>query len=230
MCNVCCASDAIEQTRHGRAARFAWPQEEPGKRYTLEAWRALPLAAVIFVEAECDTPEFTPGRLRVRRDGEERWTDWVDTGDLASSMAALGTDVRWAHVPAVAKAWIEGGEDAPLLDTLKREDVIDPTSRLVASAKRARLAARRLTWQRSQRRVAGVLARLGDGWRPPSSTRSSRYSTGGRFTHTSGARLTIYALGGVHFAWAKARGHLQVDKRQFAGTLPDLLFLFTRVQ
>lgn len=102
MCNLCCAEDALESTTQRGFASFWW---SPDSGLGLD------------VQAEGAAAEFKPARLRVRRSGEgdEAWSPWLSSEDLAGSMSALGTDVRWRFVPDEVKAWLSGGAWEPVL-------------------------------------------------------------------------------------------------------------------
>lgn len=90
MCNVCDASTALDLSRRGVPATMAW-----GIGHSIE------------VEAESEGAEFKPARFRFRRP-KEAWTPWQQSDDLAGSLGALGTDVKWEFVPEPMRRWVVG--------------------------------------------------------------------------------------------------------------------------
>lgn len=107
MCSVCDAAAVIKANQEGQTATFAWTHG--------------PAGLVLEVQGEAASPEFSPGKLRLRR-GEEgewsEWTEWVETDDLAGSLGRLGTDIKWRFVPCEVKMWFKGGDFGPVLDRL----------------------------------------------------------------------------------------------------------------
>lgn len=152
MCNVCCASQALQATAKGEAASFDWSEPDKAGLAVLtklhrkegeshRAWlrreretqkqvpRHAPEPALrpLRVEATGTQPEFTPARYRVAR-GDDPPSEWRDTDDLASVMAALGADVRWKYVHPVVQAWLRGKTD--LLPVLAHLDHPTPHPKL----------------------------------------------------------------------------------------------------
>lgn len=103
MCDVCCATKAIEKTAEGAEAVFWW-------RTTTPAWRPdssptwpprdagdpPPAAPRLHVQAEGKAEG--PGRVRFRFP-EGEWSDWIETADVAGTMMCLHVDVKWRYVP-----------------------------------------------------------------------------------------------------------------------------------
>lgn len=98
MCNVCCATQALEAA-------------------TLFRWIDGPSALGLEVEARGEGPEFKPAKFRFRRHEDPRpsfpskgapWTPWIETRDLAGAMSRLGVDVKWMYVDAAVKAYLRG--------------------------------------------------------------------------------------------------------------------------
>jgi len=68
-------------------------------------WKDAPQDVSLEVESTCDRPEFTEGLFRMRS-GTSEWSPWLKTNDLAGTMTAYGTDVKFHLMKHEVKSWL----------------------------------------------------------------------------------------------------------------------------
>lgn len=98
MCCTCDANRLIEAHAEGQTVIFDWDDVPE---------------VVLEVEAIGDEAEGAPAKVRLRK-GQEGWSAWFDTNDLATTMLRLGTDVKWPWVRKEIKAWLTGSGELDL--------------------------------------------------------------------------------------------------------------------
>jgi hypothetical protein len=94
MCDVCCADQALTETKSTRRGYAVFDWDETDTR--------------VDVRAEGKGPEFKPCRYQVRRPGEPWPAEWTETKDLAGSMMHWGFDVKWQYVPLAVRNYLMG--------------------------------------------------------------------------------------------------------------------------
>lgn len=87
MCDVCCASSALEPG----GAIFQWHKDGPFVR----------------MEARGKGPEGEPCEYRIRRKGST-WSRWAKTNDLAGVTCRLGLDVKWQFTGKLVRGYLSG--------------------------------------------------------------------------------------------------------------------------
>ena len=91
MCDVCCASAALEPG----GAIFQWEKDGPWLR----------------MEAKGKGPECEPCEYRIRRKGTP-WSRWTKTPDLAGVACRLSLDVKWTYKGPLISGYLAGNLSA----------------------------------------------------------------------------------------------------------------------
>lgn len=105
MCNACVAGAILAAN-------------EKGQHYTINgqtncSWGFNP--GIDIQVRNCAGPEFAPGELRFRREGETDWSPWAPFYDLASASDVLGGDWDIASLHPDVHAWLMGGPAEPVV-------------------------------------------------------------------------------------------------------------------
>lgn len=90
MCCTCDANRLVEAASMRKTVVFTWEDTS---------------GVSLKVEVKGKEPE-GPAQVRLRTKGI--WQPWFSTKDLAGTMMAIGTDVKWEYVSPVIQNWLTG--------------------------------------------------------------------------------------------------------------------------
>lgn len=214
-------SNALEFTKNGAFLTLFWrdyPALARGDVLNEPASSDPSIIARLDIRAEGSTEEFAPGRLQLRKHGED-WREWVDLPSLDSAIIGLGLDIKWnvkvGKGSNALRDWINGtGEYAAVEAYLKNMPAYDvDQSENKEMARRNRRFARERTKKRrenAKRASERVVKTYLPGW---------TFRVMSAFPRS--ARVTFTSPDHVKLSMSFADWEPSIPKRRVDVTMPD---------